>query len=97
MNDLQASIAAAVEQQTAATNEISRTVTGASVRSEEIATSIGRVADSAAETTSAATSTQRTAEDLAVTAAELHRIVDGFQYRAEPRSHSPTTPNLDLP
>jgi methyl-accepting chemotaxis protein len=78
MNDLQTSIASAAEQQTAATTEISRTVTGASTRSEEIAGSFARVAGYATDTTGAAVSTQQTAEDLARTAAELHRVVGGF-------------------
>jgi methyl-accepting chemotaxis protein len=79
MNELQASIAAAAEQQTAATNEISRTVTDASVRSGAIAIGIGQVAAHSAQTAGAASSTQRTAGDLARTAAELREIVGSFR------------------
>ena len=79
MSELQASIASAAEQQTAATNEISRTVSDASVRSGEIALGIGQVAEHSAQTTGAAASTQRAAGDLARTAAELHEIVGAFR------------------
>jgi methyl-accepting chemotaxis protein len=89
MNELQARIAAAAEEQTIATNTIGRIVDDASGRSTEIAESIARVARHSAQTTEAASNTQHAAEDLARTAAELHQIAAAFRQESPPPGNSP--------
>ena len=75
--DLQTTIAAAVEEQTATTGEISRNVTDAARGSSEIAENISSVATAAESTTSGALATQQAADELQQIAASLRRLVDG--------------------
>ncbi|MBX3218656.1 MAG: PAS domain-containing methyl-accepting chemotaxis protein [Labilithrix sp.] len=78
INDLQNTIASAVEEQTATTNEIARNVSDAARGSAEIAQNITGVA-AAVETASAgASDTNRAAIDLAALAAELQKVVGDF-------------------
>jgi methyl-accepting chemotaxis protein len=79
INDLQATIAAAVEEQTVTTNEISRTISEVAGDSRNIAVSITGVTGAAAQTTGDAATTQQTAEELARTTAELREIVARFR------------------
>jgi methyl-accepting chemotaxis protein len=78
INDLQTTIASAVEEQTATTNEIGRTISEVAGGSKSIAVSITGVAEAAAQTTGDAATTQQTAEELARTTTELREIVAGF-------------------
>ena len=78
--DAQATIAAAVEQQTASTAEINRSVTVVASGSSDIAHSIQAVADAAGLTTAGAANTEQAANDLAIMAAELDALVGGFTY-----------------
>jgi methyl-accepting chemotaxis protein len=80
INDTQSTIAAAVEEQTATTNEITRNVAEAATGATEIATTITGVADSATATTTAATSTTEAADELARMATELRTLVGQFRY-----------------
>jgi methyl-accepting chemotaxis protein len=79
INDLQTTIASAVEEQTVTTNEISRTISEVASDSKSIALSIIGVTGAAAQTTGDAAATQRTAEELAHTTAELREIVARFR------------------
>ena len=79
INDYTTTIAAAVEEQTATTGEISRSVGLAAEGSSSIAENIAGVADAARQVTSGATETQQTAADLARTAAELQLTVSAYQ------------------
>ena len=80
INDTQATIASAVEEQTATTNEMARSVTEASSGVGEIATNITGVS-SAAETTNLALGQTRTAVDeLSRMAADLRTTVGRFSY-----------------
>ncbi|MFO0569033.1 MAG: methyl-accepting chemotaxis protein [Polyangiaceae bacterium] len=79
INDIQNTIASAVEEQTATTNEISRNVTEAARGSGEIAENISGVARAAADTTSGAGDTQRAASELARMATELQTLVSQFK------------------
>ena len=79
INDIQSTIASAVEEQTATTNEISRNVTEAAKGSAEITQNIAGVAQAAQETTVGAAETHRAAAELSRMAAELHRLVDRFR------------------
>jgi methyl-accepting chemotaxis protein len=78
INDIQATIASAVEQQTATTNEITRHVTDAAGGAGEIAANVTGVAQAAQDTSSGASSVQASAQDLARLAEELNLTVSRF-------------------
>jgi methyl-accepting chemotaxis protein len=78
INDLQVTIAAAVEEQSGTTNEISRAISEVSDGAKDIALSITGVTGAAAQTTGDAATTQQTAEELARTTTELREIVARF-------------------
>ncbi len=78
INDISNTIASAVEEQTATTNEISRNVAEASKGTAEIAQNITSVAHAAQSTTEGAGNSQRAAEELARMACELQQIVSEF-------------------
>ena len=77
INDYQNTIASAVEEQTATTNEISRNVAEAAKGSTEIAQNITGVAEAAKSTSSGAADTQRASGELSRMAAELQEVVSG--------------------
>jgi len=78
INDIQGTIASAVEQQTATTNEITRHVTEAATGAGEIAANVTGVAQAAQDTSSGAASAQSAAQDLARLAEELSLTVSRF-------------------
>ncbi len=78
INDISNTIAGAVEEQTATTNEISRNVADAAKGTTEIADNITGVADAAKQTTQAATDSKTAATDLSKMAADLQGIVSQF-------------------
>ncbi|MEI9937582.1 MAG: methyl-accepting chemotaxis protein [Pseudomonadota bacterium] len=80
INDIQNTIASAVEEQTATTNEISRNVADAARGSGEIARNITGVARAAQGTSSGALDTDRAAAELARMAAALQKLVAQFSY-----------------
>ncbi len=75
INDIQSSIATAVEEQTATTNEISRNVSEAARGSAEIARSIISVAQAAASTTEGAKESRLATDELGELSKELERVV----------------------
>ena len=75
INDYQNTIASAVEEQTATTNEISRNVAEAAKGSTEIAQNIIGVATTAKSTTSGANETKKASAELSRMAAELQAVV----------------------
>lgn len=75
INDIQSTIASAVEQQTATTSEISRNVSEAALGSREIAQNVMGVAQAARSTTEGAANTKGSADELARMAAELQRLM----------------------
>jgi methyl-accepting chemotaxis protein len=79
INDYQLTIASAVEEQTATTNETSRNVADASTGSGEIATNISGVAAAAETTTQAVNQTLTAIAELASMAAGLRAEVSTFQ------------------
>ncbi|KUL28801.1 chemotaxis protein [Actinoplanes awajinensis subsp. mycoplanecinus] len=79
INDYTTTIAAAVEEQTATTAEISRSVEHAAAGSASIADTISGVAEAARHVTEGATETSQTAAQLADTAAELQATVAAYQ------------------
>ncbi len=80
INDIQNTIASAVEEQTATTNEIGRNVAEAAKGSSEIAQNITGVAQAAQNTTAGAGDTQKAAGELSRMASELQRLVSQFRY-----------------
>lgn len=90
INDIQITIASAVEEQTATTNEISRSVSEAATGSVEIAQNIGRVAENAQTTLSATAVALTTASGLADTAGTLERRVGKFTLEVD-ASHGKET------
>jgi methyl-accepting chemotaxis protein len=79
VNDISSTIASAVEEQTAATNEIRRNVSDAASGTSEIAENIGQVARETEQTTAAACDTQAAARALTEMASQLHVLVNQFQ------------------
>ena len=79
VNDYQATIASAVEEQSATTSEMSRNVGEAATGSGEIATNISAVAQAAAATTEGVSESQRAAADLATTSEQLRQMVSRFR------------------
>ncbi|MCA8942365.1 MAG: chemotaxis protein, partial [Planctomycetes bacterium] len=77
INDIQATIASAVEEQTATTNEISRNINEAAEGSGQIASNVAIVAQAAQSTSEGATETQGACTELADLAAGLERLVQG--------------------
>ncbi|WP_433085589.1 methyl-accepting chemotaxis protein [Dactylosporangium sp. CA-052675] len=80
IRDAQASIAAAVEEQSSTTAEMSRTVSQVAGRASQISTNVNGVAAAADETTGIARSTAATAEELNQVAGDLRRTVAVFRY-----------------
>ena len=79
INDISSTIAAAVEEQTVTTNEITRNVTEASRGSGEIAENIGGVATAAQNTTKGANDTLGAAKGLSEMASKLQQLIDQFK------------------
>ena len=78
INDIQTTIASAVEEQTATTNEIARSVTEAAAGANGIASDVTQVASAADDTRQGAQNTLQSATDLATMAAELKELVSRF-------------------
>ena len=78
INEFQNTIASAVEEQTATTNEMSRNVADAARGSAEIAQNITGVAGAAQSTSAGASDTDRAATELSRMAAEMQRLVGQF-------------------
>ncbi|MDA1312641.1 MAG: PAS domain S-box protein [Acidobacteria bacterium] len=79
INDISTTIASSVEEQTAATNEISRNVAEAARGSAEIAENITGVATAAQSATQGANDTLEAAKGLSEMAAQLQQLVSRFQ------------------
>ncbi|RYV52645.1 methyl-accepting chemotaxis protein [Pengzhenrongella frigida] len=79
INDFQTTIASAVEEQTATTNEMSRSVTEAAAGSTAIAANIVGVAHAARATTGAVEESQRAGRELARVSGELRELVGQFR------------------
>jgi methyl-accepting chemotaxis protein len=80
INDAQATIAGAVEEQTAVTQDIARNVAQAAGGAGSIAVSVHDVADQANQTTTGAEETRRSAGELARIAGDLRELVQQFSY-----------------
>ncbi len=79
INDIQNTIASAVEEQTGTTNEISRNISETARGSSHIADTITGVANSATETQQTANVSLQAAQDLSKLAVKLSGVVSQFQ------------------
>ncbi|HEX3152758.1 MAG TPA: methyl-accepting chemotaxis protein [Gemmataceae bacterium] len=79
INDIQNTIASAVEEQTATTGEISRNVAEAARGSSEIAQNVSGVAQAARATTEGASDTKKSADELSKMALDLQTLVGRFR------------------
>ncbi|WP_432534460.1 methyl-accepting chemotaxis protein [Kineococcus arenarius] len=79
IDGLQATIAAAVEEQSATTAEMVRNVGEVSSGSQEIAANIAGIAAAATQTSTSAELTETTAADVSRTAARLEQLVGTFR------------------
>ena len=78
INEFQSTIASAVEEQTATTNEMSRNVSDAAQGSGDIAKTITTVARAAKGTSAGASDTDKAATELSRMASEMQRLVGQF-------------------
>jgi methyl-accepting chemotaxis protein len=78
INEYQSTIAAAVEEQSATTNEIDRSVTEAAGGSKEIASNIQGVAEAARLTSQGTADMQKASEELSRMASELQLLIGKF-------------------
>ena len=96
INDFQNTIASAVEEQTATTNEIARNLTEAARGSSEIAGSITAVAEAARGTTQGAAHTLREAKTLAGISSDLHSLIAEFSVGPDAEAPAPVAPSALL-
>jgi methyl-accepting chemotaxis protein len=86
INDISSTIAAAVEEQSATTNEMTRNASEAAAGAGNISASIGGVAQAANGTSTRAQESEKAAQDLATIAAELSKLMAQFKIeRRDPR------------
>jgi len=83
VNGISNTIATAVEEQNATTNEMARNVSEAAHGSGEITSNIAGVAQAAESTSRGAGDTQKAAQQLVQTSAELRRLIEQFKVNAE--------------
>jgi methyl-accepting chemotaxis protein len=86
INDISCTIATAVEEQNATTNEMSRNVSEAAHGSGEITNNITGVAEAAQSTTRGASDTQKASQQLVETSTQLRRLVEQFKISANENS-----------
>ena len=82
INDISSTIATAVEEQSATTNEMTRGMADAAKGSAEITRNIEGVADAARGTSSSAQESQKAANELAEMAGRLSSLVSRFKVNA---------------
>src|SRR5208337_5000832 len=82
INDISSTIATAVEEQNATTNEMSRNVSEAAQGSGEITSNISGVAEAAQGTTRGASDTQKASQQLVETSTQLRHLVEQFKISA---------------
>jgi methyl-accepting chemotaxis protein len=79
INNISATIASAVEEQSSTTNEMTRNAREAAKGAGDISSSIGGVAQATEATSSRAKDSQKAAQELASVAAELNRLMRQFK------------------
>jgi methyl-accepting chemotaxis protein len=89
INDISSTIATAVEEQSATTNEMSRNVQEAAKGSGEISQNIQGVATAAESTTHGAQDTLKAAEQLTEMSSQLRTLVEQFKLEDDERTGNP--------
>jgi methyl-accepting chemotaxis protein len=92
VNDISGTIATAVEEQSATTNEMTRNVADAAKGSGEITHNIGGVAEAARGTSNSAQESQKAANELAEMAVQLQGLVSQFKINGVTAVHPPSQP-----
>lgn len=82
INGIQATIAGAVEEQTATSNEMSRSLSDAAQAAGGIAESIAHLAASARQTSEDTRDTEQAATELAALASDLKHVVSRFRFES---------------
>ncbi len=95
INDISRTIAAAIEEQNATTDEISRNISEGARGSGEIASNISGVAQAAQNTSLGARNVQKAAEDLRGMSSGLTKLVGQFKYGDSDRASSPNGGHSD--
>jgi methyl-accepting chemotaxis protein len=80
INGIQLTIASAVEEQTATTAEMNRTLPDAAAGAGNIAVTITGMSDATRRTTDTVSATAHAADELAATAGQLQNLVSRFRY-----------------
>jgi methyl-accepting chemotaxis protein len=88
VNEIAATIAAAVEEQSATTSEMSRNLTQAARGAGQVTESIGGVAEAAQNTSHGAADSQKAAAELAKMSTELRTLVGQFKTELVDRASS---------
>jgi methyl-accepting chemotaxis protein len=83
INDISGTIATAVEEQNATTNEMARNVNEAAQRCAEITSNIAGVAEAAQGTTRGATDTQKASQQLVQMSTRLRALVGKFKINSD--------------
>jgi methyl-accepting chemotaxis protein len=83
IHDIQTTIASAVEEQTATTNEISRNIADVAKRNHEVARNVTGVSEATKGTTEGAEYTNKAAGELAALAATLKSLVSQFEFEED--------------
>jgi methyl-accepting chemotaxis protein len=86
INGISSTIASAVEEQNATTNEMSRNVSDAARGSAEITSNIVGVEQAAESTSRGASDTQKAAQDLVQTSTQLRHLVEQFKINVNERA-----------
>ncbi|WP_432982806.1 methyl-accepting chemotaxis protein [Dactylosporangium sp. CA-233914] len=81
VNDYQTTIASAVEEQTATTAEINRSVADTAQNAEQIAANVSMVALAAQQTTEGVSQSQQATAELAAMSGNLRALVSHFRYQ----------------
>ena len=81
INEIQNTIASAVEEQSVTTSDIGRNVVEAAAGTSDIADNIETVADAAKSTTSGAATVETAANQIAEIAVELQQLVSQFKFK----------------
>ncbi len=92
IHDMQATIASAVEEQTATTNEIARNIAEAAQGGAEISRGIAEVAQALRGTADGSAQTRQAAGELARVATELGRLVGQFHGAENEDEEGPASP-----
>src|SRR5208283_1967811 len=94
VNGISNTIATAVEEQNATTNEMARNVSEAAHGSGEITNNIAGVAQAAESTSHGAGDTQKAAQQLVQTSAELRRLIEQFKVNTSNGNNAPAGGNV---